>query len=175
MWIFSLISLFSLTSALKPSVNEGVIIRGSTSPLPDFDPLGFTEKKDIAYLREAELKHGRWAMIGASTIPFIESQTHRPAIHEFQDLADYKQLLIVGLITAFEFQSMLKGWNLPWKEEFSLKEDYHPGDLGFNLFKDKESEETGLQMDKELNNGRLAMIGFMGIMVQELVTNRPIF
>jgi hypothetical protein len=30
-------------------------------------------------------------------------------------------------------------------------------------------------MNKELNNGRLAMIAALGMMAQELVTNKPIF
>ena len=55
--IFSL-SLFACATAFEPFIKNGVVIRGSTEPLVDFDPLGFSEKKDIAYLREAELKHG---------------------------------------------------------------------------------------------------------------------
>lgn len=46
-----------------------------------------------------------------------------------------------------------------------LKEDYQPGDLKFT---DINEETLGSQMDKELNNGRLAM------MVQELVTGHQL-
>lgn len=169
--------LFLMTSAFQPIIKEGVVIRGSTDPIKDFDPINFSDKKDLAYLREAELKHGRWAMLGASSIPLIESFTHTPAIHEFQELTDYNKILIVTLIAAAEFQTMLIGWKLPRKDQFTLRDDYQPGDIGFAILKNKHSvknkysEETGVLMDKELNNGRLAMIAFIGMLVQELVTD----
>ena len=49
-----------------------------------------------------------------------------------------------------------------------LKEDYQPGDLGFGIW---DPNDVDL-MDKELNNGRLAMIATLGMMVQELVTHQ---
>lgn len=174
MYLFAFLTLLSCAAAFNPLIKEGVIISGSTPPLENFDPLGFSEKKDIAYLREAELKHGRWAMIGTTSILSIEHFTHRPAIYEFQDLADSKQLLIVGLIAATEFQTMLKGWKKPWKEEFTLQDEYQPGDLGFALPIMFSSNRTQKMMNRELNNGRLAMIAFIGMLSQELVTNTPL-
>ena len=173
MFVFSFLSLISVAYAFSPVVKENVLIRGSTAPLPDFDPIGFSENKDIAYLREAELKHGRWGMVGAASIPLIESYTHRPAIYEFQDLSDAKQVLLTGLIAAAEFQFMLNGWKNPWIKEFALKDDYQPGDLGFKLWGKSMGKEE--MMDKEINNGRLAMIAFLGMLSQELVTNLPLF
>lgn len=174
MYLFAFLTLLSCATAFNSLVKEGVVISGSTAPLENFDPLRFSEKKDIAYLREAELKHGRWAMIGTTSILSIEHFTNRPAIHEFQDLSDSNQLLIVGLIAAAEFQTMLKGWKLPWKDEFTLQDDYQPGDLGFALPILFSSNRTQKMMNKELNNGRLAMIAFIGILSQELVTNAPL-
>jgi light-harvesting complex I chlorophyll a/b binding protein 1 len=174
MWIPVLFSLFSLTAGFNKVVKDNVIIRGSTSPLPDFDPLQFSKNKDVAYLREAELKHARWGMIGATSVPLLETITHRPAIHEFQALSTTDQLLITGFIGAVEFQTMLRGWRMPWNAPFELNDTYQPGDVGLGLLKEKSSEGAGVLMDKELNNGRLAMIAFMGMLVQELVTKQPL-
>ena len=79
-------------------------------------------------------------------------------------MADMKEL---GLISTFPDKKKIY---IPGKP-FNLREDYQPGDFGFGL---KSKDDIDLQ-NKELNNGRLAMIGILGMMAQELVTNQPIF
>ena len=69
---------------------------------------------------------------------------------------------------------MLRGWENPFvgtNNFFKVKADYQPGDLGFRL---KDSMISDDLMNKELNNGRLAMIASLGMIVQELVTNKSI-
>merc|ERR1712217_657209 len=58
-----------------------------------------------------------------------------------------------------------------------VKDPDNTGDLGFDPLKlkpDNEEEFIALQ-NKELNNGRLAMFGSAGILVQELITGEKIF
>ena len=79
-----------------------------------------------------------------------------------------------------EFSSMIYGWKNPFIKNnsnlyFKLKEDYQPGDLRFSLTEELTDEKGITLLNKELNNGRLAMIGSFGIIVQELITNKPLF
>jgi hypothetical protein len=166
--------LFCATSA-------GFVFEGSTRPLGYFDPLGFSKDTDLSkkqFYREAELKHGRIGMVSAITIPAIEAISHKSALHDFDELPVTIQLGLTGLMFSSEFASMLKGWKNPFESKenvFQLKEDYQPGDLGFSLGDDLSSDKGKELLNKELNNGRLAMIASAGMIAQELVTKQSIF
>eukprot|EP01031_Cornospumella_fuschlensis_P011809 gene11809-14435_t len=67
---------------------------GAVAPLGYFDPLGLANDKSpiqVKKIREAELKHGRLAMlafvgilVGESFHPFFNGQITGPAIYQFQ-------------------------------------------------------------------------------------------
>ena len=161
-----------LVCSFELSVLNKPIIGGSTKPIENFDPLNLSEDNErLVFYREAELKHSRLAMISTVTIPLVEQYTNRPAIYEFSRLPDNYQSLIIGLMFISEFSSMLLGWERPDRKRFTIKDIYQPGDLGFNLAKDIDID----MVNKELNNGRLAMIASLGMIVQELVTNKTLF
>jgi hypothetical protein len=173
--------IYLLSALIFSNISVSSFTFNSNKPGMIFDPLGFSNDKpcsELVRLREAELKHGRWGMIASTAIPVTELVTHCPAIHVL-DNADPVVLSLFSLIVAqSEFQSMLLGWENPYTNTsnvFKMKENYQPGDLGFVIpfsFMDKDSE---FMLDAEINNGRLAMISALGMIVQELVNNKPIF
>jgi light-harvesting complex I chlorophyll a/b binding protein 1 len=153
------------------------VIRPPTPPLQHidmFDTNFLAKNAEPAFVREAELKHGRLAMLAAVIIPVSEMFTDGLGINQFQSLPDNIQDYIVCAMYVFEMASIFRGWENPNIKPFGLKYDYQPGDLGFGMW-NPESEEDGDLMDKELNNGRLAMIGVLGMMIQELVTHKQLF
>ena len=154
---------------------------GFTKPLGYFDPLGFSKNKqqfELVKLREAELKHGRWGMISAVAIPITELVTHQQAIHVLDDANLVTVSVFTTLVGASELQSILLGWENSFTNSsnyFLMKKDYQPGDLGFNMKKTFLGNDETFMLNAEINNGRLAMIGSLGMIVQELVSNQPIF
>ena len=163
--------LGSSTRTTKP------IIVGSTKPLENFDPLNLSSEENTPLLREAELKHGWLAMLAAAGIPVAEMMTKSTSIHDFDKLSPALQLGFVTLMLASESSSMIRGWKNPFEDpsnKYELKENYQPGDYNFGLNYDFNDEGSQRLLNVELNNGRLAMIGALGMIVQELVTNKPI-
>jgi hypothetical protein len=163
------------TEIINPPVSKPVIV-GSTEPFPKFDPLNFAKDESrVSYLREAELKHGRLAMVASTLMPITELMTHEKSINNFDKLPVQFQSLIISAMFMAEFATMIRGWKNPYTNPFELKDDYQPGDFGFKITRDLQSEESIDLLNKELNNGRMAMMGAIGMIAQELITDKSLF
>merc|ERR1712127_377694 len=133
-----------------------------------FDPLGFATDAD-----EATLKKYRQAVEGST--PLFDAQITGPAISHFPQIPVGWDLIIVTAIGFAELQRALVGWvnpkDAPVDQPGQLRDDYYPGDIGFDPLglKPEDPEELNLMITKELRNGRLAMLAAAGFLAQEAV------
>ena len=177
------INIFLCFLIIVKNINNsnGFVFSGATAPLGFWDPLEISKKTDIghlAFLRDSELKHSRWSMISLITIPMIESKTHYPAIHEFDNLSIQMKCLIIVLIGIGELNMMLKGWKNPFnniENLFKLKERYQPGDFGFGVIQNLDYIEHDTINNLELNHGRFAMITSIIVFLLENIYRIPLF
>merc|ERR1719335_721888 len=139
---------------------------GAMAPLGYFDPLGFTKVGDEAgfrKLREQELKHGRVAMmasIGLVGQHFIKFPMFEKTPAGLNALADP-----VGFGGFFFLFVACAPFELAWRQE-----DYRePGNYGNPFGVDMYTTDM---RNKEISNGRMAMISVLGIFAAELATGK---
>ena len=155
-------------TSLSAWADETVV--GITAPVGFFDPLGLSKGKSdevMAMYREAELKHGRVAM-AACLGWYITAGGVHPAFNSAlssDPLEAMKQLPTVGWL-----QFILGCGAIEWlAQQIKDRPGYQPGDiLGAAYWVDNSDEGWVDYQNKELNNGRLAMLAFMGIYTQDL-------
>ena len=155
------------------------------------DPLNLVEdcaKEEILRFREAELMHGRVAMM--ATLGFIVQEVFHP-LFAFAEGPAAHQLdlvlqtsggqsggsLLLLIIFMTELNRAKQGWQDPDVLPFALRDDYTPGALGFDPLGLMPKDAAGLleMQNKEINNGRLAMIAIAGIVAQECITDIAVF
>merc|ERR1719454_286770 len=114
-----------------------------------FDPLGFAEgksKDEVFRLREAEITHARVAMLACA-----------------------------GFLVQEKVHPLFSGDGGPAIDQIpALPDGYIPGDLGFDPanIRPKSPEKLRLMQERELANGRLAMLGAAGFLLQEAITGQ---
>ena len=185
----------AMNKASSTSLNAFTVdnMPGALAPMGFFDPLGFAAKADEKTLkryREAEVTHGRVAML--ATLGFLVGEAVQgssflfdgdisgPAITHFTQVPDGWDALIITFIGAAEAQRAQIGWVDPADASYDqpgrLRDDYYPGDIGFDPLgiKPEDPEELDLMITKELQNGRLAMLAAAGFLAQEAVDGEGI-
>merc|ERR1712003_74652 len=181
---------------------------GAVSPLGNFDPLGFTNNlpvQEIKRFREAEVTHGRVAML--ASVGYLVAEKFHPLFNgiisgpanshlgQVQSEAPFFFAFLGAMIAIAEFGRSLYGWESPLEairknkvlaeeEGFEgkswltkLNDNYYPGDIAFDPLGLKPSDpaEFAIMQTKELSNGRLAMLVAFGMIVQEQVTGSTLF
>ncbi|VEU35237.1 unnamed protein product [Pseudo-nitzschia multistriata] len=181
---FTLLALAGTAAAFAPAAKQGSSTQlaadldsmaGSIKPIKNFDPLGLADigsDETLAWFRAAELKHGRVAMLAfsgyvvqsmgfhfpgklASDVDFSTLSAMKP-FDAWDAVPDAGKAQILGTIFVAELASesqgthYMKGGNTP--EVVFPKFDFSGVDA--DTLKTKQT--------RELQNGRLAMIGIMG-------------
>jgi len=190
------VAAFAPSKVVQSSTSLSASLEGLTGaldPVGAFDPLGLAAKATDATLaryREAELAHGRVAML--ATVGFLvgekvegsgflfDAQITGPAITHITQVPDGFWAVIIAFIGAYEASRAQAGWvdpaDCPVDQPGLLKSDYSPGDLEFDPFglMPEDDEDFAIMQTKELQNGRLAMLAAAGFLAQEAVDGQGI-
>jgi len=192
MQTFTLLALAGSAAAFAPASRQGAITQlsaadlgsmaGSSKPIKNFDPLNLANvgsDETLAWFRAAELKHSRVAMLAFSGYVVQSQGFHFPgqlsSDVSFESLSAMKpfdawdavpdagKAQILGTIFIAELASesqgthYMKGGKTP--EVVFPKFDFSGVD----------AETLKTKQTRELNNGRLAMIGIMGFIAANSV------
>merc|ERR1719453_2663353 len=160
---------------------------GAANILGEFDPAGFMEGKDqleVYRLREAELAHGRVAML-ASLGFIVQERFHPlfsgdggPAIDQIPQLPIWLWGGMLAGIAGAEQTRIAKGWAkldpVTQTAPQALRPGYYPGDLGFDPANVRPTDPVKMRVmqERELQNGRLAMLAAASFLLQEAVTGQ---
>ena len=150
-----------------------------------FDPLGLSEIEavgiDLYWLREAELKNARVAMLAAAGFiwvevfgpaPGCEMATSKNQIDAFWQLwAAHPQYIVFGLIMIGIIE-MISGIATTTGRESGMRE---PGDFGLDPLKIKGTAKMDRYALAEIKNGRLAMWAAAGEILQGCTTGQSAF
>jgi len=185
MKLFLLAVLTSAAAAFAPSnvvsraptsLNIAEKDLGTTAPLGYFDPLGYiTDDEKLTRYRAIERKHGRIAMVAMlgtfvhnNGIVFDGYISPSQGI-KFSDIdsgiGGLFQVPAEGLAQILVVSALIE---LAWWPARQLDGDYGVRLGNINNW-DEDPKKEIRQKNAELNNGRAAMMGILGVIVQEVV------
>merc|ERR1712151_371895 len=139
-----------MKSNQKTGTEFAKTLPGIIEPTGFFDPLKLSAnvaEGEVKRWREAELTHGRVAMVAfvgylVGELPAVENNplfngaVSGPALTQWQQVEEqsgsFWELLLLGISVAEVFRA-LRGWTPPIGKDVNLlREEYTPGDLGFD-------------------------------------------
>lgn len=158
---------------------------GALPPFGFFDPLTLApeDRREALFMREAEIMHGRTSMLAVLGLlvqerlfhPFAPTLSDNSAVGQFLQAPQVLSWTLAFVVGLAELQRTNVGFVRD--EQRILKRSYEPGNLNFDplsLLPTGANERKAMQ-EKELNNGRLAMVAIAGMFAQESVTGQGIF
>ncbi|KAJ8608523.1 hypothetical protein CTAYLR_005741 [Chrysophaeum taylorii] len=167
-------------SKALPFLTKPKLLDGTMAGDVGFDPLGLSEIDDVGidlyWMREAEIKHGRVAMLATAGILFVEIfgplpgwplAEGRSQMDVFWDAWDEHPNAITSAFLVIGIVEIIMGVAITQGRETGKRA---PGDWGFNPIGFKVTEDMAM---KEIANGRLAMWAAAGMILQGVITHKP--
>jgi len=155
---------------------EPMLLGGSSV---NWDPCGFAERAPewTPWFREAELKHGRAAML--ATVGIVAPEYFRVPGEQFSfesvpNVLQAHDALPGSMIQIFGWISFVEACTIPALANMNGF-DRAPGDYGFDpigLMPEDPAKADEMRL-KELKNGRLAMIAIGGMVAGSSITGHP--
>lgn len=167
-----------------PGGNAPAHLDGSMAGDFGFDPLGLgADPAAMTWYREAELQHCRWAMAGVAGI--LGQEIVKPDVFFYNAASEIEPVFPILGIVGFQFLTMhwveVRRWRDVVKPgsvnqdpifDYSVPEHDvgYPGGV-FDPFGFAKGDLDELKK-KEIKNGRLAMLAFLGFIVQAQVLGK---
>lgn len=178
----SSMTMMSARSKSIPFLLQPGQLDGSMAGDEGFDPLGLSNVDsaglgiDLYWMREAELKHARVAMLATLGMLAQESgfvvpgfPTTKNQVTAFWEVVDKNPGPVFAAVIFFGMVELISGFAIT---EGKKSGDRAPGDFGFNPLKlGRTSSSAKDYAQKEIRNGRLAMWAAAGMLLQGTVTS----
>ncbi|EED93953.1 fucoxanthin chl a/c light-harvesting protein [Thalassiosira pseudonana CCMP1335] len=159
-----------------PFMNKPALLDPSMPGYKGFDPLGLSNIDDVGidlyWLREAEIKHARVAMLAVAgavwveafgPAPGCEAATAKNQMDAFWQIWNSHPQYIAASLVFIMIAEAVSGISTTTGRESGERE---PGFFGFGSNFPKTDADMKKMQDKELENGRLAMWAAMGLIFQ---------
>lgn len=169
-------------SKALPMLPRPELLDGSMAGDVGFDPLGLSSiaglaGADLYWMREAELKHGRIAMMAVAGVLWCDQIGSLPGFPSGQNQMQLfwqvwaeKPQYVAAMIIMISFVEMISGIATTAGQQSG---DREPGDFGLDPLKRKGNPEVWAKLQlQEIKNGRLAMWAAAGMIMQGCTTNQ---
>lgn len=173
-----------------PGLSSPAYLDGTLAGDNGFDPLGLGEDPEaLKWYVQAELQNGRWAMLGIAGILIPEVLTKIGLINvpvwfeagKVEYFAPASTLFVIEFIL-FHYVEIRRWQDIKYpgsvsQDPFFKSYKLPPGDVGYpgGIFNPLNFPATEEYKEKEIANGRLAMLAFLGCLVQYNVTGKAPF